>query len=75
MSKSNKGRQHFSTNSSIFDDLERYLDFCRQYGYRYEPMDMNNMRSYPWQQYQKFLKNKPFKNMWEEDARRLDANI
>jgi hypothetical protein len=33
------------------------------------------MRSYAYQQYQKFLKNKPTKNMWEEDARRLDANI
>ena len=28
-----------------FDALEKYLDFCREYGYRYSENDLNNFKS------------------------------
>lgn len=55
----------------IFSDLENYLSFCQSYGYRYNEADLYNFKSYPWQQYNKFINGKNAKNMWEEDSQRL----
>lgn len=57
--------------SQIFEDLEKFLDFCKDYGYRYNEADLNNFKSYAWQQYTKFATGKNAKNMWDEDTRRL----
>jgi len=54
-----------------FEDLSNYLDFCRDYGYRYREEDLYNFRAYAWQQYNKFTQGKNAKNMWDEDARRF----
>lgn len=54
----------------IFEELEKYLDFCRDYGYRYNESDLHNFKSYAWQQYSKFVQGKNVKNMWLEDAKR-----
>jgi hypothetical protein len=64
-----------SVDSQLFDDLENYLDFCREYGYKFNEADLNNMRSYSFQQYSKFSSGKPAKNMWEVDAERFGCNI
>ena len=61
--------------NQIFADLEQYLDFCRDYGYRYDERDLYNMRSYPYQQYTKFMARKPAKNMWAEDARKFEQAL
>lgn len=74
MSKTIKGRNVFGTNEPIFEQLERYLDFCKEYGYRYDERDLNNMRSYASQQFQKFVKGKPAKNMWDEDLKKMEAD-
>jgi len=55
----------------IFDDLENFKDFCRDYGYRYNEKDLYNWKSYAWQQYNKFLNGKNVKNMWEQDSKRF----
>jgi hypothetical protein len=55
----------------IFDELEKYLGFCQDYGYRYNEADLHNFKSYAWQQYSKFSQNKNAKNMWDEDTRRF----
>jgi hypothetical protein len=55
----------------IFDELSKYLSFCKDYGYRYNEADLHNFKSYAWQQYSKFSQGKNAKNMWDEDARRL----
>lgn len=57
--------------AELFDDLDQYLDFCRDYGYRYNEADLYNFKSYAWQQFSKFASGKNAKNMWDEDTRRL----
>lgn len=56
-------------------DLEKLLDFCRDYGYRYNETDLYNFKSYAWQQYTKFVQGKNARDMWLEDARRLNRNV
>jgi hypothetical protein len=57
--------------TEIFEDLEAYLEFCQEYGYRYNESDLYNFKSYAWQQFNKWHQGKNAKNMWWEDARRL----
>jgi hypothetical protein len=56
---------------SIFDDLDQFLEFCQDYGYRYNEGDLYNFKSYAWQQFNKFIQGKNAKNMWTEDGRRF----
>jgi len=55
----------------IQDDLEKLLEFCQDYGYRYNEADLYNFKSYAWQQYNKYSQGKNAKNMWDEDLRRF----
>lgn len=57
--------------TEIFNDLEKYLDFCRDHGYRYNESDLGNWKSYAYQQYNKFLQNKPAKDMWASVIRKV----
>jgi hypothetical protein len=57
--------------TAILEDLEQFLDFCVEYGYRYNEADLYNFKSYAWQQYNKYIQGKNAKNMWWEDARRF----
>jgi hypothetical protein len=56
---------------AIHDDLNKFLDFCVEYGYRFNEGDLYNFKSYAWQQYNKFIQGKNAKNMWFEDSRRF----
>jgi len=53
----------------IFEDLEKYLDFCRDFGYRYDEADLYNNRSYVFRQYTKFVAGKDVKDMWALDGK------
>ena len=67
-------RPTFKSNpkvQEIFGDLEAFLDFCKDYGYRFNEADLYNFRSYAWQQYSKFSQGKRAKNMWNEDGSRF----
>lgn len=55
--------------SQILDDLESYLEFCRDFGYRYNEADLYNFKSYAYQQYNKFVQGKNAKDMWVQDHR------
>lgn len=55
----------------VLDDLDKYLDFCRNYGYRYNEADLYNNKSYAFQQYKKFEAGKPAKDMWTQDSGRV----
>jgi hypothetical protein len=57
--------------TEIFNELEKFRDFCRNYGYRYNESDLYNFKSYAWQQYSKFTQGKRAKNMWNEDLARF----
>lgn len=52
----------------VFDDLDKYRDFCREYGYRFDEADLYSNRSYVWRQYNKLLAGKEVKNQWEQQA-------
>jgi hypothetical protein len=55
----------------VWEDLERFQEFCRDYGYRWNEADLYNFKSYAFQQYNKYAQGKAAKNMWDEDTRRL----
>ena len=55
----------------IQEDLEKLLEFCQDYGYRYNEADLYNFKSYAWQQFNKYSQGKNAKNMWDEDTRRF----
>ena len=57
--------------TAILEDLEQFLDFCVEYGYRYNEADLYNFKSYAWQQFNKWHQGKNAKNMWNEDSRRF----
>lgn len=54
----------------VLNDLQRYLNFCRNYGYRYNEADLYNNKKYPYQQFRKFEAGKNAKNMWDIDINR-----
>ena len=51
--------------NQIFEDLDSFKDFCREYGYAFNERDLYSQRSYIWRQYQKMLAGKTAKNQWE----------
>jgi hypothetical protein len=57
--------------NQIFDDLEKYRDFCVEFGYKFDESNLYNMRNYAYQQYSKYTSRKNFKDQWEADQRRF----
>ena len=55
--------------TKIFEDLERYLSFCRDFGYKYDEADLYSTKSFAYRQFQKFEQGKPAKDMWAVDAK------
>jgi hypothetical protein len=67
------GKPTFKPNprvTAVFDDLEQYLVFCQDFGYRFNEADLYNWRSYAYQQFNKHLQGKFAKDMWSIDSRR-----
>ena len=65
-------QQQFNSNNrvrQVFNDLDKYLDFCVEYGYRYNEAELYSQRSYVYRQYTKLTTGKPVKNQWEENRR------
>lgn len=62
-------RRSISQVNQIFDDLENYLNFCRDFGYRYDEAELYNNKSFVFRQFTKFISGKPAKDMWEIDAK------
>ena len=63
MAKNDKNRV-----KQIFDDLENYLNFCRNFGYKFDEADLYNNRSFAYRQFGKFVAGKEAKDMWAIDA-------
>ena len=57
--------------NQIFDDLEKFKEFCVDFGYKFDEAFLYNMRNYAFQQYSKFTSRKNFKDQWKEDQRRF----
>lgn len=50
----------------IFDDLEVYLVFCQDFGYKYDEATMYDMRDYAFRQFSKHASGKLARDCWAE---------
>ncbi len=57
--------------NQIFDDLDNYRNFCRDFGYRFDEAELYSNKSYVFRQFTKFLAGKPAKDMWEQDSKNV----
>lgn len=57
----------------IFSDLEKYKEFCVDYGYKFDEATLYDMRHYAYQQYTKYIGHKNYKDQWAEDAKKMEA--
>jgi hypothetical protein len=67
------GKREYRPNPralAIMEDLGNFLEFCQDYGYKYNEADLYNWKSYAYQQFNKCLQGKFAKNMWSQDSRR-----
>jgi hypothetical protein len=58
------------TNSKvqqIFDDLDKYREFCSTHGYVFDEAELYSNKSFVYRQFQKYIAGKPAKNQWELD--------
>jgi hypothetical protein len=65
-------KQTFQTNprvQQIFEDLEKYLEFTQEYGYKFDESDLYDNKSYVYRQFNKYNTGKAVKNMWETDGK------
>jgi hypothetical protein len=68
----NKGERKSNNQvNQIFDDLEGYLNFCRDYGYKFDESELYSNKSFAYRQYNKFLSGKPVRDMWEQDSKNV----
>jgi hypothetical protein len=61
--------KHNPRVNAIFDDLDKYLDFCVTHGFKFDEADLYNTKSYIYRQYTKYLQGKSVRNMWELDMK------
>jgi len=62
-------KQTFQPNpkvKQIFEDLEKYKEFCVDYGYKFDEATLYDMRNYVYRQHNKYLTGKNVKNNWED---------
>lgn len=55
--------------NQIFEDLEKYLQFCVEFGYRYNESELYDNKSYVFRQFTKYLQHKPVRDNWELDGK------
>lgn len=65
----------FTTEHQLYEDLEKYLAFCVEYGYKFDEATLYDQRSNAYRQYSKFTAGKNFRNCWEEDAKAYEARF
>ena len=58
--------------TAIFNDLEKYLDFCKDYGYKFDEAELYSNKSNAYRQYTKMVSGKQARNNWVEDSK-VDA--
>jgi hypothetical protein len=57
--------------NQIFDDLDSYRNFCRDYGYKFDESELYSNRSFAFRQFTKYMQGKPAKDMWEVDSKNV----
>jgi hypothetical protein len=63
----------FSTEHQLFNDLDKYLEFCVEYGYPYNPSTVYDMRAVACRQFNKWMQGKDARNNWIEDAKAFNG--
>ena len=62
-------KQQYQSNPrvrQIFEDLEKYLAFCQDYGYKYDEATLYDMRNFVYRQHTKQLAGKWAKDSWAD---------
>lgn len=68
-------KQTFTPNprvAQIFDDLDAYLTFCQDYGYRFDESTLGDMRDYAYRQHVKQITGKFPRDQWAEAERNFN---
>jgi hypothetical protein len=50
--------------------LEKYLDFCKSFGYKFDEATLYDNRSFAFRQFSKYMAGKDAKDMWAVDGGR-----
>lgn len=58
----------------VWNELDKFKKFCVSHGYKFDEANLFNMRTYPFQQYNKFRNGKKCKDQWDFDLRRMYGN-
>ena len=58
--------QHNPKVRQIFDDLEKYREFCVDHGFVFDEKTLYDMRVFSYRQYQKQQAGKQPKNNWDD---------
>jgi hypothetical protein len=61
--------QHNPRVAQIFEDLEKYLEFCQDFGYKFDEAELYNPRSYSYRQFGKHIVGKHAKDQWAENSK------
>ena len=56
-----------SNVNRVFNDLDAYRNFCRDYGYKFDESDLYR-RNTPYSQFDKLRRGEYVKNNWDMDA-------
>lgn len=67
--------KHNAKAIEIYNGVNSYLDFCRDYGYVFNPAHYDDRSQFSYQQYVRMLDGKPFKDQWADDARKFNRYI
>ena len=67
--------KHNPKSQEIYNNVNAYLDFCRDYGYMFNEQEVGDRSVFAYQQYLRMVEGKPFKDQWAEDARKFGRYI
>lgn len=62
----------YPTINEIFDELDAYRDFCREFGHVFDEAHLYNFKS-PYGQFERYRKGQRVTNNWKEDRRAFNA--
>lgn len=57
--------------NKVFNDLDKYQEFCRTYGHKFNEADLYNYRSLSYKLFQKANAGKFVRSQWDIDAARF----
>lgn len=67
-------KQKFQSNpfvTRLFEDLEKYKEFCVDYGYKYDEATLYDMKNFVYRQHTRFLQGKEAKYNWIEPVQKV----